>query len=141
MRQSVVAIYDNNKNDFVPAVPYVYNGTSWVPLRGKVYNSGWKDIGGAGELFYYFLEHTGLNYDSTDNLLVREHNDRDRWIDRDGKVMNMTDHYVTTGSAATLQMKLIPREEKFFTLKDSSGNILKDTNGSNHTELVVYRRL
>lgn len=67
---------------------------------------GWKGIGGAGTLFYNFLEHTGLNYNSTEEILIREEEEHDRWLDKNGKVMNITDHFVTTGNNAVLRFVL-----------------------------------
>lgn len=123
MKRSVVGIYTNG--EYVKAIPYIYDGEQWVSVKPSVYMDEWRGIGGAGTLFYNFLEHTGLNYNSTDNVLIREEEKHDRWIDKNGKVMNITDHFVTTGSNAVLRFVL--QEGSHFTLYDSDHKLLKDS--------------
>ena len=104
MKKSVVGVYNNG--NFISAIPYIYNGEQWVYAKPYFYITGWQEVGGAGALFYNFLEHTGLNYNSTEEILVREEEEHDRWLDKNGKVMNITDHFVTTGSDAVLRFVL-----------------------------------
>lgn len=128
MRRSVVAVYDSNKQDYVKAIPYIYNGTEWVPVRGKIYyDSAWQDIGGAGELFYNFLEQEGNYYNSTDNILVRE-GAYDRWVDKNGQPIMVTDNNVTTGDPAHAYYVFEHTVERL-TLQDSDLKNLKDTDG------------
>ena len=56
MRKPVVGIATNTTGTYAEAVPYVYNGTSWVLAYPKVYNGGWQQVGGAGTLHVYFLD-------------------------------------------------------------------------------------
>ena len=72
MRQPVVGI--NVNGEFVKAVPYVYNGTAWVPCSPKVRDTNaWHWIGGQGCLFFYLIDSDGKYVlDSDENyVLVR----------------------------------------------------------------------
>lgn len=61
-------------NDWKWVIPYVYNGTRWIPAKPYEYNgSTWKEVGGAGVNMVVFLESTGLEYNSTEQFLVREY--------------------------------------------------------------------
>ena len=74
MRRQIVGIYKDG--DYKQAVPYIYDGTAWVYAKPKVYISGWKDVGGAGTLFYSFLESAGNIYNSTNTILVKDIHDK-----------------------------------------------------------------
>ena len=61
-------------NDWKWVIPYVYNGTRWVLAKPYEYsNNTWKEVGGAGVNMVVFLEKTGLEYNSTEQFLVREY--------------------------------------------------------------------
>lgn len=83
MRKTIVAI--SNGTELRTYAPYVYNGSEWVKVFPKVYDGGWKDIGGTGFLMWNFLEHTGLYYNSTENIMVREPLTTNRFITQDNK--------------------------------------------------------
>lgn len=133
MKRSVIGVYTNG--EYVKAIPYIYNGEQWVSVKPSIYMDEWRGIGSAGTLFYNFLEHTGLNYNSTEEILIKEEEEYDRWIDKNGKVMNITDHFVTTGSNAILRFVL--QKGDSFTLLDSNSNLLKDSSG---LQLLSRRR-
>lgn len=127
MVHSVVGIYDATSGDFIKGIPYVYNGTAWEKVLPKVYISGWKDIGGAGTLFYNFIEHGGNYYNETEHLLVREGN-YDRWVGSDGQPIVVTDNKVTTGDPAQAYY-VFKHVGGRLTLQDSDSKNLKDSDG------------
>ena len=139
MLKSVVGVYNTNKNDWEPAAPKVYNNNSWQPTIAYVYDTEWKTVGGIGALYTYFIEKNGNNYNSTENILVKELDERDRWIDKNGAIMNCRS---IVGDSASPSMKfiLVPSEIYFNVLRDSNNNILKDTRNTNlHTTLMARR--
>ena len=88
------------------AVPYVWDGSAWKRVIPYVYNNNtWQILSGAGQIVYNFLESTGLTYNSTANIMVREDEVYDRWLDKDSKVIKCTDNKLTR--KPTLYMKLI----------------------------------
>ena len=88
------------------AVPYVWDGSAWKRVIPYVYNNNtWQILSGAGQIVYNFLESTGLTYNSTANIMVREDTVYDRWLDKDNKVIKCTDNKLTR--KPTLYMKLI----------------------------------
>lgn len=99
MQNPIVGVYDATSGEFIRGFPYIYNGTTWERVLPKVYIAGWQDIGGAGELFYKFLEYGGNYYNSTDQILVRE-GVYDKLIDCNGQPIVVTDNKVTTGDPA-----------------------------------------
>ena len=127
MRKSVIGVAINGAVE--QTIPYVYDGTKWVHIRPKIYLAGWQDIGGAGTLFYNFLEHGGNYYNSTDNLLIRPAVEYDQWKDKNGNVIHVTDHNVTTGSNAILTFAL--KQGTAYSLLDSDSKYLKDSTGKN----------
>ena len=130
MRKAVVGVLING--EFTKAIPYVYDGTQWVHVRPRIYISGWQDVGGAGTLFYRLLEQKeGKNVISSqgDNILVREAVEYDSWIDRDGKIMHVTDHKVTEDTDFQPVLRFALREGDQLFLLDSDHNYLQDSTG------------
>ena len=108
MQHAIIGIYDPNTGEYVRGVPYLYNGTSWEKILPKVYsNNAWKDIGGAGEFFYKFLE---PDNDWYNEMLIRRRN-YDKWLDKNEQVIYTTDNCVTTGSSARARFILKRTEE------------------------------
>ena len=124
MQHVIIGIYDPNAEEYVRGVPYLYNGTSWEKILPKVYSSGaWKDIGGAGEFFYKFLE---PDNDWYNEMLIRRRNYY-RWLDNDEKVIYTTDNHITTGSPAHARF-IFKHTEEQAALQDINSNNLLDSN-------------
>ena len=121
MIKSVVAI--SNGTELKPMTPYVYNGTAWVKVFPKVYIDGWKDIGGTGFLMWNFLEHSGLLYNSTDNILVRNPLEITRFLTSDNKVFNSP----SVVSSNPVNMRLTTRPFYGKTLIDNQSKTLKES--------------
>lgn len=116
----------SNGTELKPYAPYVYNGSEWVKVFPKVYDSGWKDIGGNGFFMWNFLENTGLYYNSTENIMVREPLIINRLITSDNKRFSV--RAVTTAEMKP-DMQLSIKTFHGGNLLASTLDKLKDSNG------------
>lgn len=124
MRKTVMAI--SNGTELRTYAPYVYNGSEWVKVFPKVYDGGWKDIGGTGCFMWNFLENTGLYYNSTENIMVREPLIINRLITSDNKRFSV--RAVTTAEMKP-DMQLSIKTFRGGNLLASTLDKLKDSNG------------